>query len=109
HDEAQSVAILGKIRESKSQHLLRAARRARAAVNGDAARGRRRKAETSLRDLGAAGPDEPGHADDLACSKRERDVREGAVPGQSVDAQNFPAGRSLRALAKHAFERTADH
>ena len=99
----------GRYGESKGQHLLRAARRDRNAVNGDAARGRRGKAETSLRDLGAAGPDEPGHADDLACPKRERDVREGAVPSQSLDAQDFPAGRSLRALGKHAFERTADH
>ena len=41
--------------------------------------------------------------------KREGDVRESAVSSQSLDAQNLPAGRSLRAPGEHAVERAADH
>ena len=45
-------------------------------------------AEDRPRDLGAAGPDEPREPEDLARVDVERDVLEGALPGEPLDGEH---------------------
>ena len=51
--------------------------------------------EQDAGDLGPAGADEPGEADDLAGSDSEADVAEDAGPGQALDLEEDVADRRL--------------
>ena len=95
-----------------SAHRLarRLADRDRARRARDRARSRRVEPEERLRDLGAAGADQPGEPEDLAGANRERDVLEPAGTASGPRRAAAPRRGAACTCAREVLvERPADH
>ncbi len=66
-------------------------------------------AEHGLGDLGPAGADQPGHADDLAGPEREGDVGEAAGEAEALDPQHLLALGRGPAAGEQRLDAAPDH
>ena len=81
-DQALQAAVLGHVGDAEVAGLARRGDGDRAAVELDRAGGRRGDAEDRQRELGAAGADEAGEAEDLAAAELEGDVAHPVAEGR---------------------------
>lgn len=102
------LAILGEKRHPVTDRLVGAVDHDLFPVDRDRARARRRDPEERLGDVGAAGSDEAGNAEDLAGAHIEGDVVEDAVERQVLHRQHHVADRHLL-LREHLGDFTSDH
>jgi len=87
HGEAKLAAVFGDISQSEVHRLLRGGDADLLVCQRDRALGRRSDAEEGKRDIGPAGANETGEAEDFAFGEVEADAAEDAVTAEVLDGE----------------------